>query len=139
MKTNKIILLLVSSFVVFLFGCSDDSNDSNPVGLGGLGGTGGQGSVSFTIGSTIGQQGGIIFTATPSVDVKITQVTVSLPAQQYTDVLQGDGTTVFNANQTAQLEEYVGTEKGQQWTFQFEGTLAADGKAFDVTSNYTVP
>lgn len=135
---NKLIYLL-SLLLAFSIGCSDDSSDSNPIGLGGLGGTGGQGSVSFTIGSTNGQQGGIIFSATPSINVKITQVTVSLPAQQYTDVLEGDGTTVYNANQAVQLDEYVGAEKGQQWTFKFEGTLAADGKAFDVTSNYTIP
>ena len=135
---KNILIFLTSIMLIFSIGCSDDSSDSdsNPLGIGGLGG---QGSVSFTIGSTNGQQGGIIFTATPSVDVKITQVTVSLPAQQYTDVLQGDGTTVFSANQSAQLDEYVGAEKGQQWSFKFEGTLAADGKVFDVTSNYTIP
>ena len=135
---RRIIIYLLPILIATLASCSNDTvggGVTDPFG----GGGGGQGAVNFIIGSTNGQQGGIIFTAVPSVDVKITQVTVALPAQQFTDVLQGDGTTVFGANQTAQLEEYVGVEKGQQWTFKFEGTLSNGGQVFNVTSNYTIP
>jgi hypothetical protein len=136
---KRLFFYLISIVLIVSTGCNDDSGGSTITDPFGGGGTGGQGSASFTISTTNGQQGGIIFTATPSVDVKITQVTVSLPAQQFTDVLQGDGTTVFSANQAALLEEYVGVERGQQWTFKFEGTLANGGQTFSVTSNYTIP
>ena len=135
---KKLILYLVIATFVGLLSCSDDSGGTvtDPFGTGGTGGTGG---VTFTISSIQGNQGGIIFTASPSVDVKITKVTLSLPAQQFTDVIQGDGTTVFPANQAVQLDEYTGVATGQQWTFQFEGNLASNNQAFNVNSNYTIP
>lgn len=135
---KKLILVFVSLLFIWITGCSDDAGGTvtDPFGSGGTSGTG---NVTFTIASTQGQQGGIIFTATPSVSVKITKVTVSLPAQQFNDVIQGDGTTVFNANEAAQIEEYTGVASGQQWKFQFEGTLVSNNQAFNVTSNYTIP
>lgn len=128
-----IILLLVS---LTFISCKkkDDSSPTNPI----LGG-GGTGSVTFTIGQKPGTQGGIIFTARPSTNVTIDQVTVSLPAQGYQDVLQGDGQTVYQGNQTYDLDEYIGVAAGQQWTFKFEGKLGSpQGQAYSVTSNYTV-
>jgi len=134
---KSFILIVVLAFIGLL-SCSDDQGGTvtDPFGTGGTGGTGG---VTFTVSSTQGNQGGVIFTATPSVDVKITKVTLSLPAQQFNDVLQGDGTTVYPANQAVQLDEYTGVATGQQWTFQFEGNLASNNQAFNVTANYTIP
>ena len=149
---KNILIFLTSIVLVFSIGCGDDaSSNSNPVGIGGIGGTGGTGgSVIFTIGTISKQEDAdgdgtvddvIYFTASPSVAVKITKVTFSLPAQQYTDTTTDDGTTEYAANTPVAVAGYFKTEvtTGQQWTFQFEGTLAADGKAFNVTSNYTVP
>ncbi len=136
---KRIIFYLLPMFLLLIASCSDDSTGTitDPFGGGGLGG--GNGSVTFTISSTQDQQGGVTFNATPSVAVKITKVTVALPAQQFTDLLQGDGTTVFQANQPAGLEVYSGVSSGQQWTFQFEGTLSSNNETFNVTSNYTIP
>ena len=135
---KKLLSILISISFLVLCSCSDDSGGTvtDPFGTGGTGG--GTGNVSFTISTTQGQQG-VIFVATPSASVKITKVTISLPAQQFNDVLQGDGTTVFNANEAVQLDEYTGVATGQQWTFKFEGILANNNQAFDVTSNYTIP
>jgi hypothetical protein len=138
---KKLILYLFSISILLITSCSDDSGGgtlTDPFG-GGTGGTGGTGGVTFTISSTQGNQGGVIFTASPSVDIKVTKVTVSLPAQQFNDVLTDPGTTVFPANQAVLLGEYTGVATGQQWTFQFEGTLVSNNQAFNVTSNYTVP
>ncbi len=137
---KKLILFLLPILFLAITSCDDSSGVTNPNGggIGGIGGGGGGGSVTFTIGTSQGEQGGIYFTAAPSVAVKITKVTVSLPAQQFSDVLQGDGTTVYNANEAVLLEEYVGVANGQQWTFQFEGSLAGNNQTFNVTSNYTV-
>lgn len=126
-------LLAISMF--FVIASCKKSDSSNPVNIGpGLGG------VTFAINQKAGTQGGIIFTAKPSTNVTITQITVSLPAQSYQDILQGDGQTVYQGGQTYDLDEYTGVASGQQWTFKFEGKLGtAQGQAYNVTSNYTVP
>jgi hypothetical protein len=132
-----ILYLLLLFLLVFLTGCKKD--DPVSTGSGGLDITGG-GGVTFTISQRQGNQGGIMFTAKPSTAVTVTQITVSLPAQNFNDILQGDGTTVFQGSQTYDLEEYTGVASGQQWTFKFEGKLgSAQGQAYSVTSNYTVP
>ena len=80
-----------------------------------------------------------MFTAKPSAAATVTQITVSLPAQNFNDVLQGDGQTVFQGGTVYDLDEYTGVTSGQQWTFKFEGKLgSAQGQPYDVTSNYTV-
>ena len=137
MKKILSIFFVLSYFL--LISCDDDTTGgvTNPFGTGGLGG--GTGNVTFTIGSQQGEQGGILFHCTPSVDVKITKVTCSFPAQDYTYPLTDDGTTVYSANNAYEIMEFTGVESGQQWTFKFEGTLASNNQSFNVTSNYTVP
>lgn len=139
---KKIALFIILTILVLLTGCGKDSSN-NPIISGG-GGTvgGGNGSVTFTVSSETDQQGGIIFSASPSVSVKVTKVTVSVPAQQYTESFQLDGTTVVNANVSAQFLQYPtnsGVASGQKWTFKFEGKLASNNKVFDTTANYTIP
>lgn len=139
---KRIIFYLLPVFLVLISSCSDDSGGTitDPFGSGGLGGGGtGGGSVTFTISTTTGQQGEVTFNATPSANVKITKVTVGLPAQQLSDEYTDDGTIVYNANQIVPINTYTGVATGQQWTFQFEGTLASDNQTFNVTSNYTIP
>lgn len=137
---KRILCYLIPIFLVLTVSCSDDSSGTitDPFGSGGLGG-GGNGSVTFTISTTNGQQGEVTFNATPSANVKITKVTVGLPAQQLSDEYTDDGTIVYNANQIVPINTYTGVATGQQWTFQFEGTLASDNQTFNVTSNYTIP
>lgn len=137
---KRIIIYLLPILIIALASCSDDSGGTvtDPFGSGGLGG-GGNGSVTFSISTTNGQQGEVTFNASPSVNVKITKVIVGLPAQQLSDEYAGDANTVFNANQVVPIETYTGVASGQQWTFQFEGTLASNNQAFNVTSNYTIP
>lgn len=136
----KKIIFTLFALLLIITACHNDSGVggiTDPFGTG-TGGTTGGGNVTFTISAQQGQQG-IIFLATPSVAVKLTKVTISLPAQNFNDVVQGDGTTVYNANQAVQIEEYTGVASGQQWTFRFEGTIANNNQAYNVTSNYTVP
>lgn len=135
---KNLILYLISLILITGTACNDNSGGGTLTDPFGNGGTGGTGSVTFTISSQQGQQG-IIFIAAPSVSVKITKVTVNLAAQQFNDIVQGNGTTVYNANQSVQINEYTGVASGQQWTFQFEGTIVSNNQAFNITSNYTVP
>ncbi|GBD91211.1 hypothetical protein BMS3Abin04_01937 [bacterium BMS3Abin04] len=131
-KINPVLLVLLFSVLLLISaGCKGDDGNSitNPLV---------NGSVTISISTQQGQQG-VVFIATPSAAVKISKLTVSLPAQQFNDVIQGDGTTVFNANQGAEINEYTGVVSGQQWTFQFEGNLVSNNQAFNVTSKYTIP
>ena len=133
-------------FAAFL-GCSDDASVTSPqdggLGVGNGGGTGGgNGSVTIAISSQLDQQGGGVFLGTPSVAIKVTKITVSVAAEQYTESLQYDGTTVVSANVATPFISYnpgSGIATGQQWTFQIEGTLASNNQAYNVTSNYTIP
>jgi hypothetical protein len=137
---KQILYLIILAFFGFL-SCSDDSGGgvTDPFGTGGTGGTGG---VTFTISSRQEQDGSVVFAATPSVAVKLSKLTVSVPAEQYTESFQFDGTTVANGGVTEDLLQYpanAGVATGQQWIFQFEGNLASNNQAYNVTSNYTIP
>lgn len=126
---NKILLFATFFLLFFYTGCKKD-NPVSPV----------TSSVTFTISTQPGTQGGTVMLAAPSVDVVITQVDVSVPAENFTDTVQGDGTTVFPANQPAAIDEYTGVQSGQQWVFRFQGKIGSStGQAFDVSTNYTIP
>ena len=135
---KKLITIIISFVLLTFVGCSDDAGGTVTDPFGGGNNNTNTGGVTFSISAMQGQQG-IIFVATPSVNVKITKVTVSLAAQNFNDVLTDDGTHVYNANEGIQIEEYTGVASGQQWSFRFEGSLASNNQAFNVTSNYTVP
>jgi hypothetical protein len=136
----KIIYAVCTIFCLLLFNsCKSSSNPTDSGGIGGIGGGGG-GSVTFTISTQPGTTG-IFFNITPTAAVTIKTITVSLPAQSYTDPYTGDGTTVYPANTAQKLgTEYTGVATGQKWVFVFTGNLGSStGTAFNVTSNYTIP
>ncbi len=126
---------VVVLLVIAMGGCSKDSGGGNPFGPGG-GNTGG---VTWTIGTRQGAQG-TIFTAQPSAAVTVNSVTVSLPAQQFQDVVNDNGTTVYQPGNAYDISEYTGVASGQQWVFVFTGKIgSAQGQSYSVTSNYNVP
>ena len=139
---------------ILSFGCSeDDSGDNNSNILGpNTGGTGGTGSVTFTISHQILQEGqdfngdgqaddSFYLTASPSVAVKISTVTIGIPNNPNFDSVQSDGTSVFSANQAVQVNNspYFNVASGQQFTLKFSGNLASNNQAFEITSEYRVP
>ena len=139
--------LLSAVFVFSLLFFAGCSNDAAPTGTGGGGlgggggnGGGGNGTVTFQVATQQGQNGGIDFVFTPSTNVTLTQIAVSLPAQNFNDNVQGDGTTVFGPQNAFSVGEYNGTASGQQWTFVITGKIgSATGTAYNVTSNFTIP
>ncbi len=134
---KKILVVFLPLLFILINGCDNEGGTgANPFGGGGTG----TGNVTWTIGQRQGDQGGIMFTAKPSVAVTVTLVTVSLPAQPFTDDVQGNGQTVFQPGQFYDIDEYTGVTSGQQWTLRFQGKIgSATGTAYDVTSNYPVP
>lgn len=140
---RNLILYLISFVLIVGAACSDDAGGTitDPFGGGGTGGDG-TGNVTISVSFKGDQQGGGIFSGTPSVAIKVSKITASIPAQQYTESLQFDGTTVVNANVSEDFIQYQansGIASGQQWTFLFEGTLASNNQAYSVTSNFVIP
>jgi hypothetical protein len=136
---KKIFSFIILSLFVVHFGCDNDGGTGSG-GFGGGGGGGGGGAVTFQVSTQQGQQGGINFQFKPSTNVTVTQVTASLPAQQFNDVIQGDGTTVFDTQNGFSIGEYQGVASGQQWTFNVQGKIGnAQGQTFNVNTNFTVP
>lgn len=93
--------------------------------------------VSFEIGYQAGQQGDVEFLFKPSVDIIVIKVDVEMGGQ--TDMIEGDNTTVYNANTWYILAGYNGVASGQKWTFKFTGKISGSNQDFSVTTEYTVP
>ncbi len=154
---KNILIFFASMTLIFSIGCSDDASVTSPTdggfGIGDGGGTGtGGGSVTFQIANQVKQEGydfdsdgqtddSFYLTATPSVSVKINSVNIEIPNDANFDTVQGDGTTVFAANQAVQINTtpYYNVGSGQKFTLKISGKLASDDQAFDVTVEYTVP
>jgi hypothetical protein len=137
----KILISVFTIFCLFFFNsCKSDSAGSG----GGFGvdpGGGGGGGVTFgiTVGPGNISANNKIFYGTPSTAVVVTNVNVSVAAAQYNHDFQGDGTTVYPANQPVSINEFSGVAPGQVWVFVFTGKLgSATGTAFSVSSTYTV-
>lgn len=127
------LMFVVAAAALVLAGCSKKS--SNPVDPG----TGNpQPNVTFTMHLESGTQGMIVF-ASPSVDVKLTKVILSFPAQQFADTLTNPNPqTVYPKDTNIELNEYSGIEGGQQWVLTFIGSVAATNQQFTITVNWTV-
>jgi len=135
---KKLLTLIIVTFALFYSGCSNDSGGTgtDPFGPGG----GGTGNVTFTITVEQGQQG-INFRLKPSQSITVTTITVSLPAQNFTDpITNPNPDEVFDTANGFVVGEYTGTASGQQWTFAVQGKIGSStGTAYNVTSNFTIP
>jgi hypothetical protein len=133
---KRLLTFSVMLLIVLAAGCSNDSSGSgDPFG----GGGGGGGAVTWTITTRDGAQGKI-FAGQPSVAATITSVTLSLPAQGYQDVVTDNGQTIYQPGTAYDIGEYTGVATGQAWTLRFQGKIGnANGAAYDVTTNYTIP
>ena len=129
----KHVVLLFLAAAVALTGCKKNSNNpTGPVT------TPPATNVTFTMHLESGTQG-MIFVASPSVDVKLTKVDLSFPAQQFTDtVVNPNPSTVFPKGSNIRINEYTGIEGGQRWILVFTGTIAATGQPFAVTITWDV-
>lgn len=127
---KKLLALFVFVFFAAIIaqGCGSDPVSANA-------------NVNFTIAAYNTQAGNVDFTATPSADVKLTKLVITLPASNFSDTLTDNGTTVYTAGTAYTLgREYQGVTQGQQWKFFFTGTLASDNTPFtDLAVDYTIP
>jgi len=133
-KMKKTLLLTAIAALLFVWGCKDDGTGTNPFDPGGTGGD-----VTFTM-TGQGNANEYYFYFKPSVDVKITRLLASLPAQNYTDTATNNNVNYIFSKDTAYTwYNYTGINSGQQWTFTFTGSTASNNTAYTVSSNFTVP
>ncbi len=80
----------------------------------------------------------IVF-ASPNVDVRITKIDLTFPAQQFSDtIVNPQPDTVFPKGSSIQLNEYSGINGRQRWVLKFTGVVVATGKSFTVAMNWDV-
>lgn len=127
---KKLLALFVFIFLVASMaqGCGSDPVSANA-------------NVNFTIAAYNTQAGNVDFTVTPSADVKLTKIILTLPASNFSDTLTDNGQTVYTGGTPYTLGlEYQGVTQGQQWKFFFTGSLASDNSPFtDLAVDYTIP
>ena len=129
--TRSLLVVLVASTLV-LAGCSKKS--SNPVTPAPTPAA----NVAFTMHMESGTQG-MIFVASPSMDIMLTKVSVAYPPAQFAETMDNPNpATVFAKGSNIQIGEYTGVDARQKWTLVFVGTVAATGQPFVTTMEWEV-
>ncbi len=128
--------LLVTAFLgslLLLAGCSKNSSNNPLTPL-----QPATSNVAFIMHMESGTQG-MIFVASPSVDVRLEKVVVTYPPQQFSNtVTNPDPTTLIAKGSNIQIGEYTGVEMKQIWVLTFVGTDATTNRPFTVTMNWEV-
>jgi hypothetical protein len=131
-KTQIKIFLIVAFLVaVTVSGCSKGGNILGPNNT--------NNQVSFAISQQAGYYGGTQFLFKPSVDVKISRIISNYPAQQFSDTLSyANVNYVYSKDTVYIINEYTGIQNGQQWNFNFSGSVPGQQNPnYNVTINYT--
>ncbi|MCC6866998.1 MAG: hypothetical protein IT280_12660 [Ignavibacteria bacterium] len=125
MKKTLLLFLPVFIITIAIISCGDNTTGT------------GLGSVTFTMGTQQGPNGGTQFTWSPSKSVKVTKLILGTTG--FSDTITDNSGTVYTGNQTwAYPNEYTGVTTGQQWTFNFTGTDSSN-QAYTSTANLTIP
>ncbi len=133
MKTKKFIkisMALILMTAIIVSGCSKSGNVVGP----------NNSQVSFQISQQAGQNGGVDFLFKPSADVRISRIVSIYQQQQFTDTISYTNVNyVYSKDTTYIINEYTGVQNGQQWNFNFTGSMPGQQNSnYSVTSNYTV-
>lgn len=139
---KKLIFFIIPALFLLIAGCNSSNSGNNPIG--GIGEIGGGTGGGVTIGVDVAQdnQGQQYFEFTPNTNVVIIQAEVKCDAQQIDQTFQGDGQTVYSANNTFSIGPLTQglLQTGQLWTFIIQGKISSStGTAFTATPTYTVP
>lgn len=135
MKTktfSKLFLTLLLLTAAVISGCSKGGNIVGPNNP--------NNQVSFQITQRAGFNGGTEFLFKPSVNVKISRIISMYQPQQFADTISYNNINyVYSKDTTYIINEYVGVANGQQWNFNFTGSvLGQTNPNYNVTTNYTV-
>ena len=134
-KINKplltgIIFTAIICSMLYLTGCSN--NDS-------LTGPNMNSQVSFQISQRPSPAGNTQFMFKPNMNINISRIVSRFEAQPFRDSLNYTNTAyVYSKDTTYIINSYEGVENGQQWNFEFTGSVPGQpNSTYSVTSNYT--
>jgi hypothetical protein len=95
--------------------------------------------VSFSITQQVTSTGSMQFMFKPAEDIKISRLISKFTAEQFTDTLTyGNPNYVYSKDTAYIINRYVNVFAGQQWIFDFTGTVPASNSQYNVAINYTV-
>lgn len=133
MKQKLIMFCLLGVFTLTLAlsGCSKNDSVLGPNGF--------NSAVSFQITQQDGQFGGVQFLFKPSVDTRLSRIVSRYAAEQFADTISyGNQNYVYSKDTVYIINEYVGIQNGQQWNFDFTGSISNQNNSnYTVTANYT--
>jgi hypothetical protein len=141
---KKLLFTFFLTLLVVFYGCSN--NDSVTGSGSGLGGSDGgtdvgtnSGSVTIQVKGENDGQGYYIFYIKPSVAINLESVTATVTSESYEQTI--DVNTQFTAGTFQACLQYPenNIQTGLKFSFKFVGTLKSNDKAFEVTTNYTIP
>jgi len=129
---TKLLLTILFGSLMFAAasGCSNNGNVIGPNE---------NSNVTFNITQEITQTGSMQFMFKPGTDIKISQITSKLPAEQFSDTLTyGNPNYLYSKDTTYIINRYVNVYAGQQWIFEFTGTVPGSNTQYNKAINYTV-
>ncbi len=135
MKTKKNLgfIFLIGTFITLIIsGCSKNDGIMGPGSM--------NQQVSIAVSQQNGYYGGTQFLFRPSVDVKINRIISKYNNQQFADTISyGNQNYIYSKDTTYIVNEYSGVQNGQQWIFDFTGSIPGQNNSnFNTTTNYTV-
>ncbi len=132
MKSYIKFSLILTLLIAVVSGCNKKSNLMGPNNP--------NGQVSFQISQQAGYYGGTEFLFKPSVDIKLSRIISKYQPQQFADTINfANINYVYSKDTTYIISEYVGVQQGQQWNFNFTGSLPVQTNSnYNVNVNYTV-
>jgi len=133
---KKIFFTLFSALLFLTYnGCSNDGGGGTTDPFGGGGGGGGTGNVTFQV-----QTDGTSFGFTASTTVTVTTITANSAGANVTNDVWGNANQETDPRTTFSIGPYNNIASGQSWSFAIAGHIGnAQGQAYNVTANFTVP
>lgn len=94
---------------------------------------------SFQISQRTTQTGSIQFLFKPGVNINISRIVSRYTPEQFADTLSySNASYVYSKDTTYIINNYLGVQNGQQWNFDFSGTIPGQANSnYNVTVNYT--
>lgn len=127
------ILILIMFTVMMLVAASGCNNNGSVLG------PNQNSNVSFSISQQVTQTGSMQFMFKPGENIKISRLISKFPAEQFADTLTyGNPNYVYSKDTTYIINRYVNVYSGQQWIFDFTGTIPGSNSQYNVAINYTV-
>ncbi len=128
-KINLILLAAVLMFAA-LSGCNNNGSVTGPNH---------NANVSFSISQEVTQTGSMQFRFKPGSDIKISRLISRYPAEQFTDTLTyGNPNYIYSKDTVYIINNYINVVSGQQWIFDFAGSIPGSNSQYNVSANYTV-